>query len=116
MQMVNESFFLTLVRLGIGKEKLYSVKYFFLNNTPDWDTIQSLANAQGLSAIVLDGLEVLRSNVNQGLNLPDKLFLTQWIGEVLQGYEDRFNLYRRTIVELASFYNSHGYKMMLLKK
>ena len=39
----------------------------------------------------------------------------EWIGEVLQGYEYRYELYRRAIAEMAQFYNSHGFKMMVLK-
>ena len=39
----------------------------------------------------------------------------QWIGEVLQGYEFRYELYRRAIAGMAGFYNSHGFKMMVLK-
>lgn len=39
----------------------------------------------------------------------------EWIGETLQGYEYRYELYQRAIAELAEFYNSHGFKMMVLK-
>ena len=41
--------------------------------------------------------------------------LHEWIGEVLQNYEARFDAYCRTLAEMAGFYNSHGYKMMILK-
>lgn len=41
--------------------------------------------------------------------------MLEWIGEVLQGYEYRYELYKRAIAEMAGFYNSHGYKMMILK-
>lgn len=85
-------------------------------NDIDWKEIKALAERQGLSAIVLDGIEEVRSQMSDvRCNLPDKFFLTQWIGEVLQGYEYRYKLYCRAIAELASFYNSHSYKMMVLK-
>lgn len=96
--------FLSLVRLGID--------HFggLLPNQVDWEAIEALATAQGLSAIVIDGLEKLPA-----IQKPPKPILLQWIGEVLQGYEYRYELYRRAIAEMASFYNSHGYKMMVLK-
>ena len=34
---------------------------------------------------------------------------------VVQNYEYRYEHYKRAIAELASFYNSHGFKMMVLK-
>ena len=78
--------------------------------------MKALAEQHGLSAVVLDGIEEVRSQMSDvGCNLPDKFFLTRWIGEVLQGYEYRYKLYCRAIAELARFYNSHGYKMMVLK-
>ncbi len=99
---------LVLTRLGIGNPAVKTP------NSIDWSAIESLAHKQGLSAVVLDGLEVLRNNAH-GVVLPEKKVLTQWIGEVLQVYENRYELYRRAISELAGFYNIHGYKMMLLK-
>ena len=41
--------------------------------------------------------------------------MLQWIGNVLQGYENRFELYCHTIADLANFYNSQNIKMMVLK-
>lgn len=59
---------------------------------------------------MLDGIEKLPDQQR-----PPKVFLLEWIGETLQGYEYRYELYLRTIAELAGFYNNHGYKMMVLK-
>lgn len=96
--------FLSLVRLGLG----------FSMPTPheaiDWEAIQSLALEQGLYAIVLDGIEKLPASVR-----PQQEFLLVWIGEVLQGYEYRYDAYKQTISEMAGFYNSHGLRMMVLK-
>lgn len=76
----------------------------------DWKTIEDLALRHGLSAIVLDGIERLPDEQR-----PSKELLLQWIGNTLQSYEHRYDLYRRVIAELASWYNLHGFKMMILK-
>ena len=97
---------LTLVRKGIGHESPETL------GQADWKKVQVLAIEQGLAAVVLDGIEQLK---NQGIALPDKAMMIQWIGAVLQNYEQRFKLYRRAIAELARFYNGHDIKMMVLK-
>ena len=96
--------FLTLVRLGTGN---YSG---ILPKKVDWSAVQELAMQQGLYAVVLDGVEKLPAEQR-----PPQEVLLEWIGEVLQGYEFYFEQYKRTIGEMAEFYNSHGLKMMVLK-
>ena len=96
--------FLSLVRLGIGHHT------DDLPQVIDWQSLKDLAVKQGLSAIVLDGIESLPEQQR-----PPKVFLLEWIGETLQGYEYRYEQYQHAIAELASFYNSHSFKMMLLK-
>lgn len=96
--------FLSLVRLGIG------YKTSFPSEAVDWTAMKALAEQQGLSAIVLDGIEELSSNQR-----PQQVFLLNWIGEVLQGYEYRYETCKKTIAEMANFYSNHGYKMMVLK-
>ena len=93
-----------LARLGIG----HSSEKF--SNDIDWNALQALAERQGLSGVIVDGVEKLPLEQR-----PPKPVLLQWIGEVLQGYEYRYELYRRAIAEMAAFYNQHGYKMMVLK-
>lgn len=95
---------LALTRLGINHPTYLS------NQKIDWQSIKDLAEKQGLSAVVLDGIEKLPEGQR-----PPKVFLLEWIGETLQGYEYRYELYQRAIAELACFYNSHGYKMMVIK-
>lgn len=102
--------FLQLIRLGIGTSK--DVK--FLNDV-NWSQFKALADAQGLTAVVLDGIEQLKSLNVQGVQGPDQRFLLQWIGEVMQNYETRYVTYEKAISSLAGFYNQHGYKMMALK-
>ena len=99
--------FLQLIRLVIGTSK--DVK--FLNDV-NWSQFKALADAQGLTAVVLDGIEKLKKSLKvQG---PDQRFLLQWIGEVMQNYETRYVTYEKAISSLAGFYNQHGYKMMVL--
>lgn len=103
MQSYKDTFF-SLVRLGIGH---FSNA---LSQPINWKEIQNLAEKHGLYAVVLDSIEKLPS----GSRPPQELLL-EWIGEVLQGYEYRYDQYCKAISELAGFYNSHGYKMMVLK-
>lgn len=96
--------FLSIIRLGIGHSA------YFLPKEVDWNAIEALAARQGLSAVIVDGVEKLAETQR-----PPKLLLLQWIGEVLQNYEQRNDLYPKTIAEIAGWYNHHGYKMMLIK-
>ena len=95
---------LALTRIGIGN---YSGLLDFEFN---WPSLQALASQQGLSAVVLDGIEKLPDNL-----FPPQGVLLEWIGEVLQSYELRYEQYCKAISEMAGFYNRHGYKMMILK-
>ena len=97
--------FLQLVRLGIGTSKGAKIP-----NVVNWKALKDLAERQGLSAVVLDGIE----KASQDCQIPLDLKL-EWIGEVLQEYEGRYKAYEKTIGEMAEFYNRHGYKMMVLK-
>ena len=96
--------FLSLVKLGIGKP---------IKNLPclfDWRSIYALAAEQGLSAIIIDGIEKLPKKLR-----PPKDLSLQWIGEVLQRYEHRYPYYEQAIGELAGFYQKQGIKTMILK-
>lgn len=103
MESFNKSF-LSLVRLGIGHRRNLSFSQI------DWQKIYDLATHQELLGVVIDGIERLPSDKR-----PPQKILLEWIGEVLQGYEYRYESYKNTIAEMAGFYNSHGYKMMVLK-
>ena len=104
MKSGNQESFLALIRLGVG------LSVSDLPQTIDWQAVQALAIKQGLTAIVIDGIEKLPESLR-----PPKEVLFEWIGQVLQEYEHRYELYRRTIAEMAGFYNGHGLKMMVLK-
>ena len=100
----NLNAFLSLVRLGIGHPINTTIK------ENDWDWIRDCAEKQGLSAVVLDGIEKLPDELR-----PQQVVLLEWIGEVLQGYECRYDAYKKAIAEMARFFNAHGFKMMVLK-
>lgn len=104
MAQLLEDLFFQLVRSGIRCSNCC------ITSDIDWNAIKTLADKQGLTAIVLAGIERLPEE-----NRPPKLLLLNWIGEVMQAYENRYDSYKRTIAEMAAFYNSHGYKMMVLK-
>lgn len=99
-----KNFFLSLVRYGIGHSP------YALPKIANWVSIQDLANKQGLSAIVIDGIERVPDRLR-----PPQMLLLQWIGDLMHNYEARYRSYENAIAELAGFYNSHGYKMMILK-
>lgn len=103
--------FLQLVRLGIGTSKDAKI-----SKDVDWGALKALADRQGLSAVVLDGINTVHDSglMVNGLSLPLQLKL-EWIGEVLQNYEQRYVAYEKAISSLAGFYNQHGFKMMVLK-
>ena len=100
--------FFELLRLGIGNASPQEVS---LPENCDWDSLKNLAEMQGLDAVVLDGLNKLPSSL---LNMPD-MFMLQWSGEVITYYENCFKPYQQAIAGLAGFYNSHHFKMMVLK-
>ena len=94
--------YLSLIRLGIGTSVNESL------GEVDWMAIKALADRQGLSAILLDGVERLKVG-------PRRDVLLTWIGEVLVNYEQRYALYRSNIAEMVRFYNSFGFGTMILK-
>ena len=102
--------FIQLIRLGIGNE------VDGLDGDVCWPEVLALARNQGLTAIIYDGLNRL---IQEG-RLPEKWEIddvtkTKLIGTVINAYEQRYKLYSCAISEMARFYNSRGYKMMVLK-
>ena len=103
-EMKAEEALLKLIRLGLEHSDVLE------NVIIEWPAIKVLADKQGLTAMVLDGIERLSDELR-----PPKVLLLNWIGEVMQNYEARYTEYEKAISSLAGFYNQHGYKMMLLK-
>ena len=99
---------LALTRLGIGHDAPQ------LTEAVDWAEIEAVAKQHGLSAVVLDGIGEFRKRDPQ-IEIPTRQQLAQWIGKVMKNYERKCEKYRKTISEMAGFYNSHGFKMMIVK-
>lgn len=97
MPLNDKEAFLTIVRIGIGHSGRA------LLESVGWNELEDLAAEQGLSAVLVDGIE----KIPEGQRLP-KAILLQWIDGTLQGYEYRYELYCRTIAEMAAFYNEHA--------
>jgi len=88
--------FLVLVRMGL--EHVSGA----LPDNRVWSAIHALANQQGLSAIVMDGIERLPKNQR-----PPQVILLNWIGETLQS-ESQNAVQKRAAGEMADvFYNNH---------
>lgn len=104
--------FLRLVRMGIGNG--FSRRTVIPDNV-DWGELKALAVAQGLTAIVLDGLNMVQDERSTIHGSMPQLMRLEWIGGVLQNYEARYKQYEKAISSLAGWYNQHGFKMMVLK-
>ena len=104
MSVIDNTFesFLWLVRRGIGHQ--HSIP----NDSFNWGVIEKIASQQGLQAVILDGLDGLETR-------PPQDVLLNWIGDVLQNYEQRYVVYEVATGTLAGFYNQNGFKMMVLK-
>lgn len=102
--------FLSLVRLGIGHTDSTD-----FTDKVDWEALKALAGQHGLSAVVLDGLNTVQGERLMVHGSMPQMLRLQWIGEVMQSYEQRYVQYENTIASLAGWYNQHGYKMMVLK-
>lgn len=98
--------FIGLVRLGIG----VNVGGFSgIDSQSQWDALQTLATKQGVSAIVVDGLEKLPLNQK-----PPKPMLLQWIGEVLQD-ESGNAVQLKTAADMALFFKENIIRTYVLK-
>ena len=80
--------FLQLVRLGIGTSKGVTI-----SKDIDWEKLKTLSDAQGLSAVILDGIDKLNTNLSNSTNSLTLQMKLEWIGEVLQNYEQRYAAY-----------------------
>ncbi len=96
--------FLALIRLGIGNSNCNRLL------KADWTGLMALAEQQGLMGVVLDGIEKLPETAR-----PPKVKMLQWIGQAMQGYEQRYVDYCQAIASLSKFYSSPSFKMMVLK-
>ncbi len=111
--------FLQLVRLGVGKAATVT-----LPNHIDWDEVETLAERQGMLGIIYDAVQELKgcqqsrwqtTRSSSQEHLPQ---LTTWLrimGKVMQGYEQRYVLYKKAVADLGAWYQANGFRMMVLK-
>lgn len=103
--MDTQELFLQLIRAGIGKSvpNLEGLEHI------NWVALQDLAEKQGLSAIVLDGVEKLPLEKR-----PQKIDLLQWIGEVLQMEAD-YTIKEKTSADMALLFENSRIRTYVLK-
>lgn len=94
--------FLSLVRLGIGHQSTMPERI-------DWDAIETLAVVQGLSAVVLDGIERLPLDKR-----PPQELLLEWIGKVLQN-ESIYASQQKSARKMASLFHDNSIRTYILK-
>lgn len=104
--MDTQQLFLQLIRAGIGQRE---PNLDGLAQPIDWLALQALAEKQGLSAIVLDGVEKLPLEKR-----PQKKDLLQWIGEVLQ-MESDYSIKEKASAEMALLFENCGIRTYVLK-
>lgn len=85
-----------------------------LNSEADWQSIHDMALQQGLSAVVLDGINLVHDSglmVHGSLPLELKL---EWIGEVLQG-EQTYKLHQEVATNMANLFHANAIQTYVLK-
>ena len=96
-------YFLLFVRLGIGHAETSGT----IDNV-NWVQLKALADGQGLSAVVLDGLDKLNdTSFLQELKL-------EWIGEVLQ-MEATYKLHQEVATDMANLFHRNAIRTYVLK-
>jgi len=96
-------YFLLFVRLGIGHTETLET-----TDNVDWVQLKALAEEQGLSAVVLDGLDKLNNT-----SLLQELKL-EWIGEVLQ-MEATYKMHQEVATDMANLFHRNAIKTYVLK-
>lgn len=106
---------LALVRLAVNEHSSAPLAV----NDCSWSELSKQAQAQGVSVLVIDGLQrYLTSHPDcrpfAKETAEEKMQRMQWFGQVL-GYEQMYVRHERNMAELARFYAQHGIRMMVLK-
>lgn len=96
--------FLNLVRLGIGAEAEVVVP-----EGVDWLALQTLAEKQGLSAVVLDGIDKISPE-----HRPQKKDINQWIN-ITADQETQYAIQQKAALEMALLLHSKGIRTFVLK-
>lgn len=112
---LSDNILLSLVRHAINKGCDGIINF----NGADWNNIVSLSQSQGVSALVVDGLQnylSMHPDCKPFANdtVADKLKRVQWFGQVVT-YERMYAKHEKAMAELARLYASKGIRMMVLK-
>lgn len=104
---------LKLVRLAMGWESDY-----ILPEDVNWSEVLDIASEQGISAIIVDGYEILTQknpDIKGGLSAPEnKSFLFQAIGQVPL-VETTYKQHLVALKELSKILEKGGIPFMLMK-
>lgn len=111
-----------LLRLGLSLESNCNnnTDIYTLLDCKKWRNIFQLSIQQGVNAIAADGLQLLLENPNNKEMLksldaaPLKLQKMQWLGSSLT-IERIYEQHKHVMSELATFYRTHGIKMLVAK-
>lgn len=95
--------------LGLTKSALTKSISSLPRDNINWHSLYQLAIHQGVSAILLEAIGLLPSDMR-----PPRPTLLQWIGQSTM-MEQMYAKHRDCIGELAKFYAQHNIKMLLLK-
>ena len=101
--------FIQLVRLGIGYTDTTEI-----TDSVDWVEVKTLAEQQGLSAVVLDGIGRFKSLNFQGVQGPPQELLLEWIGETLQN-ESIYETQQKEAVKMAGLFQNNVIRTYVLK-
>lgn len=109
---------LKLIRIGLGQEDDLT-----LPERVDWPAIYKMSKKQVLAGVVLDGVQRLfdacpdENALSPALSALNGMYelKSKWFSYVISSYDRRYTAYRAALGRLAHFYNSHGYRMMILK-
>lgn len=114
----------SLLRLGLGTStdiQKENISDLLVASKPHWEQLKEIASLQGVSAIVLDGLQVIMNGLgascfNRSFSQEDwKVFILQWIGETRQYYEIG-NMKQLEVVDfIQKRWAEAGIHMMLMK-
>ena len=103
-----EHLLLSLIRIGIWKDHVIKS----IPENTDWNELYTLAQNQGVAAIVLDGINYC---YDKGIDLKmDFQAKMDWIGLVSQ-MEVIYAQHEKNMRALAAWYKQHNIKMMVLK-
>lgn len=101
-----ENILLFFTKLAFGHEKPRDVE------NADWDELLNLSLRQGLTGIVVDGMNrCYEMGKSVGMDFSTKM---KWIGTAGR-MEQTYRFHHETVQQLSAFYAEHGIKMMVIK-